>query len=76
MDLSRKFRVTGVPKTVVNDTIEIVGALPEADFIELALQTPDRVSGDLLALFVNEGRGLGLLFRACGTPVPRILVPS
>ena len=41
MDLSRKFRVTGVPKTVVNDSIEIVGALPEADFIEMALQPTD-----------------------------------
>jgi hypothetical protein len=40
MDLSRKFRVTGVPKTIVNDSIEILGALPEADFIEMALQPP------------------------------------
>ena len=37
MDLSRKYRVTGVPKTIVNDTIEIVGALPEPDFIAAAL---------------------------------------
>jgi hypothetical protein len=37
MDLSRKFRVTGVPKTIVNETIEILGALPEADFITTAL---------------------------------------
>ncbi len=29
MDLSRKFRVTGVPKTIVNESIEILGALPE-----------------------------------------------
>ena len=41
MDLSRKFRVTGVPKTIVNDSIEILGALPEADFIEMALQPPE-----------------------------------
>ncbi len=33
MDLSRKFRVTGVPKTVVNGSIEILGALPEAQFV-------------------------------------------
>jgi hypothetical protein len=45
MDLSRKFRVTGVPKTVVNDSIEIVGALPEPDFIEMALQSPDVPKG-------------------------------
>ena len=29
MDLSRKYRVTGVPKTIVNETIEILGGLPE-----------------------------------------------
>ena len=41
MDLSRKYRVTGVPKTIVNEQIEILGALPEADYIEAALQAPD-----------------------------------
>jgi len=45
MDLSRRFRVTDVPKTVVNDSIEIVGALPEPDFIEMALQPPDGPKG-------------------------------
>ena len=33
MELSRKFRVTGVPKTVVNASIEILGALPEDQFV-------------------------------------------
>jgi hypothetical protein len=33
MDLSRKFRVTGVPKTVVNQSTEILGALPEDEFV-------------------------------------------
>ena len=33
MDLSRKFRVTGVPKTIVNGSIEILGALPEDLFV-------------------------------------------
>jgi predicted DsbA family dithiol-disulfide isomerase len=41
MDLSRRYRVTGVPKTVVNDTIEILGGLPEDAFIEQALQRSD-----------------------------------
>lgn len=41
MEASRRYRVNGVPKTVVNDTIEIMGALPEADFIAAALQSPD-----------------------------------
>jgi predicted DsbA family dithiol-disulfide isomerase len=36
-DLARKYRVTGVPKTVVNGQIEIMGALPEAQFVRAAL---------------------------------------
>ena len=36
-DLARKYQVTGVPKTVVNDAVEILGALPEGAFIEQAL---------------------------------------
>ena len=36
-DLVQLYRVTGVPKTVVDDTIEIVGALPEATFVAQAL---------------------------------------
>ena len=41
MDLSRRYRVTGVPKTIVNETIEILGALPEEQFVDAALQTAD-----------------------------------
>ena len=37
MDLSRRYHVTGVPKTIVNESIEILGAVPEAQFIESAL---------------------------------------
>jgi hypothetical protein len=44
MDLSRKYRVTGVPKTIVNETIEILGGLPEQDFIRAALEMPDEAS--------------------------------
>lgn len=36
-DLARRYRVTGVPKTVVDDTVEILGALPEEDFVEQAV---------------------------------------
>jgi len=36
-DLARKYQVSGVPKTVVNDEIEILGALPEDAFVEQAL---------------------------------------
>ena len=40
MELTRKYRVTGVPKTVVNETIEILGGLPEEDFVRAALELP------------------------------------
>jgi hypothetical protein len=39
-DLARRYTVNGVPKTVVNDEVEILGALPQDDFIEQALQLP------------------------------------
>ena len=41
MDLSRKFRVTGVPKTIVNESIEILGALPEEQFVRGVLGLPE-----------------------------------
>lgn len=37
-DLARRFRVTGVPKTVVDDRVEILGALPESAFVDEALK--------------------------------------
>jgi predicted DsbA family dithiol-disulfide isomerase len=46
MDLSRKYQVTGVPKTIVNDTVEILGALPEEMFVRAALQLPDDASSE------------------------------
>ncbi len=36
-DLARRYRVTGVPKTVVNDAVEILGAVPEDTFIDETL---------------------------------------
>jgi len=39
-DLARKYSVTGVPKTVVNDSVEILGALPPDAFVEQALAQP------------------------------------
>ena len=36
-DLVRRYHVTGVPKTIVNEQIEILGALPEDEFVEQAL---------------------------------------
>lgn len=37
-DAVRKYRISGVPKTVVNDTVEILGAQPEHMFVEEALR--------------------------------------
>ena len=36
-DLARRYRVSGVPKTVVDEEVEILGALPEEAFVEQAL---------------------------------------
>ena len=36
-DLARKYHVSGVPKTVINDQVEILGALPQDAYIEQAL---------------------------------------
>lgn len=33
-DLVRQYRVTGVPKTVVNEVVEILGVLPEEEFVK------------------------------------------
>jgi|SRR5437773_8769081 len=40
MDLTRQYRVTGVPKTIVNGTIELLGAVPEDAFVRTVLQQP------------------------------------
>ena len=42
-DLARQFRVNGVPKTVVNDEIEILGALPESSFVSAVLGLDDSI---------------------------------
>jgi len=36
-DLARRYEVTGVPKTIVNEDVEILGALPQDDFVEQAI---------------------------------------
>jgi glutaredoxin-like protein len=41
MELSRAYRVNGVPKTVVTGGVEILGALPESQFVAEVLQQPD-----------------------------------
>jgi predicted DsbA family dithiol-disulfide isomerase len=41
MDLSRRYRVTGVPKTIVNGKTEILGALPEDAFVRAVVRPPE-----------------------------------
>ena len=43
-DLVRQYRVSGVPKTVVNGAIEILGAQPEDSFVRTVLD-PAPASG-------------------------------
>jgi hypothetical protein len=38
-DLARRYHVSGVPKTVVNEEIEILGGLPQDLFVEQALSS-------------------------------------
>lgn len=40
-DLVRRYNVNGVPKTIVNDTVEIMGAAPEDEFIAAITRTGD-----------------------------------
>jgi hypothetical protein len=37
-DLSRSYRVSAVPKIVINDSVEFEGALPEPDFLGAVLR--------------------------------------
>ena len=41
MDLTRRYNVTGVPKTLVNGAVEILGAVPEDAFVRGVLQLPE-----------------------------------
>ena len=36
-DLARRYQVNAVPKTVVNEDVEILGALPQDAYVEQAL---------------------------------------
>lgn len=40
MDLSRRHRVSSVPKTIVNGQVEILGAVPEEAFVRSVLLPP------------------------------------
>ncbi len=38
IDIAQRYQVRGVPKTVVNDRIEIMGAVPESRFLQEVLK--------------------------------------
>lgn len=38
IDMAQRYNVQGVPKTVVNDRIEIMGAVPEPRFMQEVLK--------------------------------------
>jgi glutaredoxin-like protein len=42
VDLAQRYRVQGVPKTVINDCVEFAGALPEPRFVQQILQALDK----------------------------------
>jgi glutaredoxin-like protein len=42
VDMAQRYRVQGVPKTVVNDRIELVGALPEPRFMQQVFEALDK----------------------------------
>jgi predicted DsbA family dithiol-disulfide isomerase len=37
-ELIRRYAVRGVPRTIVNETVHIEGALPEAQYVEAVLR--------------------------------------
>jgi len=41
IDLAQRYRVQGVPKTVINDRVEFAGALPEPRFVQQVLKALD-----------------------------------
>ena len=45
MELTREYKVTGVPKTVVNKTTEILGALPEDAFVQHIVKPQEAAPG-------------------------------
>jgi predicted DsbA family dithiol-disulfide isomerase len=42
IDMAQLYRVQGVPKTVVNERIEMVGAVPEPRFMQQVLEALDK----------------------------------
>jgi predicted DsbA family dithiol-disulfide isomerase len=47
-DLSRTYGVTGVPKIVINDKVEFVGAVPEQHFVAAIQHAVGQDSGGIV----------------------------
>jgi predicted DsbA family dithiol-disulfide isomerase len=45
-DLARRYSVRGVPKIIVNDAVEFVGALPESQFVEQVRRAVNPTDGE------------------------------
>jgi len=44
-ELVQRYQISGVPKTVVNDRVEFVGAQPEARFLQEVLRAVPKPGG-------------------------------
>jgi predicted DsbA family dithiol-disulfide isomerase len=44
-DLVRKYQVSGVPKTVINDRVDVLGARGEDEFIRTAVGATSTITG-------------------------------
>ena len=44
-ELVQRYQVSGVPKTVVNDSVEFVGAQPEGRFLDQVLRALPKAGG-------------------------------
>jgi predicted DsbA family dithiol-disulfide isomerase len=53
-DLARKYHVSGVPKTVVNDEVEILGGLPQDAFVQQALSQVSSLKSQVSTLTPPE----------------------
>jgi predicted DsbA family dithiol-disulfide isomerase len=45
-ELSQRYGVSGVPKTIINDKVEFVGAVPEPQFVAAIQQATRRPEQD------------------------------
>ena len=54
-DVAQRYQVMGVPKTVINDAAEFVGAVPDEAFVDAILQSLGKPAVDWEPRNVAEG---------------------